>query len=269
MNADLDLTELLLFAVFTFEVLLEHLGSTEEGTVGLIGPGVELLLGTFTDLASWHISISQLIWDVDLLKFTESTALSGAWWHWVYIDLLVVLGPLATLEALPLTVLILENVAAMMPVSLIPRPIVLKSFFGWAPVVILTTPEFVPDTLSWVPLEWVSWLPALMTPVANLWMFRVGRYEVKACLLCVEDLFVFGIDFLSIFTEVSNMVLFDVVNMSTNTMVVISKLDEVSGIDLSKLINIAHSRHVVALVLGGSALDKVHDWDRVGGANQG
>lgn len=163
--------------------------------------------------------ISQRVWDMGYLNLEQLAALSGSWRDWIDVDLLSVFIPFATKESPPFATFVFEDVASVVPVAVIPGPVMLEALFGWSPVMVLTVGPLVPDTLSWVPLEWVFWLVFLFTPIANLWMLWMISNKVKAGLLGSQDSFVLGVDIgcgLSVVTGVS---FFGVGSMGTNSIV--------------------------------------------------
>lgn len=194
LDADLDLSPLLLRAILALEVLLEGLLTTNELAGLVISPLVDYLLFAASDRASWDIMFGQLIWNVSNLEFTNVTALSGPWWLWVDIDLLAIFNPGTSLEAVPFAGLVFVDIAILVPVSLIPDPVVFVALFGWAPVVVLSTPEFVPDSFGWVPEPDLLGFGVLMAPVADLWVVRVFGDKVEAFLLFAQDGLVLGVD---------------------------------------------------------------------------
>jgi hypothetical protein len=197
LDADLNLLELWSSSVFTFEVLLEDFLTSYECAVSFISPLINNFLSSITNLASWKVMFCQRIWDVYLLKLEELTALFSVWVSGVDINLLIVVNPLASLESLPFIVLVSVYVTFMMPVSLIPRPLMFKSLFGWTPVVIFTIIILVPDTLIWVPLPGLSscWLGILMAPVANSWVIFMVVYKLHTFSLGLQNVFVLSINF--------------------------------------------------------------------------
>lgn len=155
LDADFDLSPLLLFAILALEGFLEDFGTTKEDALGIISPLVELSTLASSDLASWHFMLGQCIGNAGLLELEDIAALFHAWGLWVDVDLLSVDNPLVALESGPLFVLVLIGVTIMMPVALVPGPVVLPAIFVCTPVVELTAPPLVPDTFSSVPEPWV------------------------------------------------------------------------------------------------------------------
>jgi hypothetical protein len=102
------------------EVLLECLGTTKEGTGGITLPLVDSLMCTLTNLASWQVFVGQGGWDVHLLNFAQLSALNMAWWNWIDINLLIVHVPFTSVESLPLTAFVFEDVSIVVPVAIVP-----------------------------------------------------------------------------------------------------------------------------------------------------
>lgn len=204
--------------------------TTKEGTVLLIGPLIEILLGTISNLTSWKFMFSQRVWDMCLLKQEQITALFGSWRDRINVNLLTVHDPLATLESIPFAVFIFEDIASMVPVTIIPGPIMLETLFRWTPILVFTIGPLVPNTLSRVPLEWIGGFVVIRTPLANLWVFRMLGNKVKTSLLCIQYLFVLGIDFGCCLSIVLLSFLYSVINMATNT--VISHLNKIICVHL-------------------------------------
>lgn len=155
LDADFNLSPLLLFAVLASERFLEDFGTTKEDALGIISPLVNLSTLASSDLASWQVMFGQLIRNAGLLELEDIAALFHTWCLWVDVDLLSVDNPLIALESRPLFVFVLISVTIVVPEALVPGPVVLHTILGWTPVVELIAPPLVPDTLSGVPEPWV------------------------------------------------------------------------------------------------------------------
>ena len=196
------------FTILASLVLSHDLLSTKEFAVGLILPHIEFV----SDLASWDLSGSKTLWEAFLLEFVEGTAdLFSFWFLWLDWDGVVVLAPLVALESPPLATFVLEDVAIVMPVSIMPGPSFLgETVFGWSPVMPVTIVVSVPDFLSWVPLPEDLWLLGLLAPVAHGSVALVLLNKVQALGLSVKNVLILGVNSSFVFTIMLPVVTFNV-----------------------------------------------------------
>jgi hypothetical protein len=102
-----------------------------------------------SDSASWKSLNSKRDWESPFLEDVEWSANSWASWDtWLGWDTASVFNPSLALESPPDAFDVLEDVATMMPVALIPGPSNSgEAVLGWSPVVPPTIIPSVPDLL--------------------------------------------------------------------------------------------------------------------------
>ena len=153
---------------------------------------------TGSDLASWEGFGGERLWESEFLEHVEWSAdLWSSWYGWLDWDGGTISDPLVSLESVPVSSVVFEDPAVVMPVALIPGPSIGgEASLGWSPVVPFAIIESIPDLVSWIPFPDDSWSSSSLAPVANLWVSSILLDEVKALSLSGEDVVVLSINLL-------------------------------------------------------------------------
>ncbi len=146
-DASDDSSPLVGSACLTGRVLLVNESTTEELAVSSVFPHVVNGLLARSDSASWKSLGSKSSWESPLLEHIERSAdLGTSWGLWLDWDGSSISDPSVSLESVPVASNVLEDIAVVMPESLVPGPSDGgESSLGWAPVVPLVVVPSVPD----------------------------------------------------------------------------------------------------------------------------